>query len=526
LVQGASRRPVRQYLTLAHQKLLLLLVGLRAIVDFLVFTIVLTTLIMIFLFVVCIVLVILGGVVNEKIGEAALDDTWPVNAIFVSAWSAWGILPELAGRFRSGRPQTIPVIDFTNRTLRPLALCIGIATTPHLLFSLLWSAVPANSRPHSWLGQLLLSYERIVLRMHEWLKPYEELGWLWWAAIVLTIGWIAIQLSRSWLLIYFLKAEHVLSRVAFTVGVAIYFAATTSAPGRVWDPNVNRHLKIVLREEWEAIAVQETADAVEHAFDANPIHVDASQAVPAALYRWSDADLEPPDVKNERERLEARLRDDPEGFKKEHLDLEFRVLREVDPPIELSEDERRDVEHEEARQLARERAEVILGPSKDSQTPEALDTAGSDVVASFQHAREQKDRLRERAEVARTAAAEAFVKMAGISLTDVPIVKDLFKEMLEATAEAVSSRTIEEIPTDIIVTQSADISATMSKLVSPRIWTLLAKQLIGNADSDSHFSTDNITRRISERIHENAKQRARERRAIEEKVREVEVRAR
>jgi hypothetical protein len=162
-------------------------------------------------------------------------DAFPFDIAAVAAWALWWAI-----RQSSMERQPLfrkPIVAFAARTVRPLLLCFAIAITPHAAFLALWSILPVDVRLHSLIERLPLGSERIVLGLHEDLRPYEDLGWAWWAAIVLTVGWIAVEFSRPWLLGRFLRAERWLSRMAFTIGLAVCFTATTLIKTPAWDPN-------------------------------------------------------------------------------------------------------------------------------------------------------------------------------------------------------------------------------------------------------------------------------------------------
>jgi hypothetical protein len=407
-----------------------------------------------------------------------------------------------------------------------LVLCLAIAITPHVAFLTLWSMLPLDSRVHSLIGQLLLGYERIVLGLHELLKPYEALSWVWWGAVVLTVGWIAVGLSRPWLLDRFLYANRGLSKVAFTVGLVVYFTATTSIATKNWDPNAPQHLQIVLRKEWEAIALRQIADDFKNEIIASPGRLDGGAIPIQIIDKWPSDDPMLAAIQDEIKRFDetgrvpSGLNETPQEYRS-RLEAKRRAYYEVSPP--LSADDRKAVMEDFARKFARQRVEAALADAR-IYGPDAISRqhdAGLPprTVGTFQSARDRTDDLLQRAEVARTAAAEAVVSAAaGIDLTHMPIVKDLVKEMLGAVAEEVSSRTIEKVPLDLILTNVSDLSTRINKIIDPGFWKQVAWNAIVGTGERSQ-PPEEIARQITVGLREAADQR----RAI---MKEAEVRDR
>jgi hypothetical protein len=431
---------------------------------------------------------------------------FPFSAIAITGWTAWWGIPLLTRKAlsSSSSPKIKWLLKFINKTLRPLALCIGVAATPHTLFLLVWQAIPFETRLHSWLGPLLRGYQSIVFKLHEKLGPYEKLGTLWWAAIVLSVGWVAVELSRPWLLDRFLSSERYFSRVAFTLLIAAYFTATTAG-----DRNIPRQLEVVVQEMLEAEALRETADAVTKAISADPRAVDRAYAVPDAIYQWPERDYEDRNPKRD-ESAWRRVR---------------AATYKSDPTSRLSDDDRREVEREVARDVAIRRVNAVLSERPNAQSkPDRSHSASAfpDWISTFQQARNQADELDERAKVARTAAVEAFVHAAGINVIDIPIVKDLFKKMLEACAEAIASKTIDQVPADLILADTSKISERIAQIVRPETWKRLANKLIG-ADHDERTSPVGvISTEIIDDVRKRAEEHAKRNNAIEDTRRAVE----
>jgi hypothetical protein len=442
----------------------------------------------------------------------ALAPAFPFSAIAISSWTAWFGIPLITRKPLSSSSSltTKWMLKFINKSIRPLTLCIAIATSPHTLFLLLWQAIPLEPRLHSSLGHLLVGYETVVLALHETLGLYDNLGALWWGAIVLTVGWIAVELSRPWLLERFLSAERYLSRVAFTLLIAAYFTVTTAhqAPP-IWDPNIPRHLELVLRGKWEAAGHREIAEAVTSEIATDPGGVNRVYAVPAAIYQWPEPDLKNRDPKLD-EATWRRVR---------------QARYETDPVLRLSSDDRKEIEREVARDVAIKRADTVLNEHPETQgIPDRLRSASAfpNSISEFQRARNQTDELRERAKVARKAAAEAFVHAAGIDdIVDIPIVKDLFKEMLEASAEEISSKTIDRVPADLILADISTLSERVNRIVRPDIWRGLAKKLVGGDDHEHAASVVAISTEITGRVRKRAEEQAERNRVIEEARRAV-----
>jgi hypothetical protein len=291
--------------------------------------------------------------------------------------------------------------------------------------------------------------------------------------------------------------------VAFTLLIAAYFTATTAG-----DRNIPRQLEVVVQQMSEAEALRETADAVTQAISADPRAVDRAYAVPGAIYQWPEADDKDRNPK----------RDEPTWRRVRA------ALYKSDPTFGLSNDDRREIEREVARDVGVKRADAVLAERPNAQSKPDRSHSGSafpDWISTFQRARNQADELGERAKVARTAAVEAFVYAAGIDVIDIPIVKDLFKKMLEASAAEIASKTIAQVPVDLILADTSKISERVAQIVRPDTWKSLANKLIG-ADHDEHASpVSAISTEIIDDVRKRAQGRAKNNNAIEDAKRAV-----
>jgi hypothetical protein len=445
-----------------------------------------------------------------------LEQAFPFDAIMLAGCSAWWLLPRMV-KAQWRHPEIAKLVcPPMSRILRPITLCIVIANIPHTIFLLLWPLVSSNERGHSWLGWMLLEYEGAVLHLHERLEPYERLGWLTWAAIVLVVGLVGAELAQPWLLKGFLKLDKYVSRLTFIVAVAVAFTVTTAVPGMAWDPDVRRRLDYQLRAQWEAEALREVADAVAHRAELDPQKLDAARTVPPITYKWSDRDLETPEERQQRQVLEKELQGNP---------AKGRILREVVPrPPHLSEEDRRAVTLDVAHNVAQTRARNLLSKQMLNAAIMANPPMPRDMVSVFQRVRDQTDVLRARAEAARTAATEAFVHAAGIDTADIDIVRAIFKEMLQATAEEIAKETIERVPADLILAKTANMSAIMETALDAQTWSNLTAGIFGSTQVDPR-PTEELRAAVADRIRETARsqewEREQQRVEVEKMIREV-----
>jgi hypothetical protein len=302
-------------------------------------------------------------------------------------------------------------------------LLVAIAAAPHAVFLGLWQSSPANTQP--WLGSALKDYEQAVYNLHQRLEYHFHDSGIWWACLILTIGWISIRWSRPGILDRSILAKSIISRIVFLVLIASYFTATTSVPHDHWDPHVKRRLQLVLSNQMKGHALREVAQAV----SSELAHAQVQSTLPPPMSPCKGRRYVTP-VSAEQINCIAYTPGMPSPDQ---------VLGRLAP-----ESLKRDIQKE-----VRNLFPAIPVPDAEENKGESELSSMKGLVDVYRKESGESKKLNEEVSVKRKAAVEAlkaaFVKMPEFKVTNTELLDKLFNEIIQSSADAIYDRFMEGI---------------------------------------------------------------------------------
>lgn len=323
------------------------------------------------------------------------------------------------------------------RPLRRTASGLALGLAPQTLFLTLYNGGAADWAP--WLSTLIPWWENRALAINVALKNTDDIGLLWWSAIIVAL------LVGSWVFRGTRLVAHrsaVLSRAAVISNMSVLFAISSAMPATNWDPSASHRLEAVrhdaaqeeVRIAARVVLNEKLAAIVARQPDAIPAF---AAGILAHLSRYETPDLDAA--------RRDRLRDTAlaDWTQTELIDAVAKSAPEPAAPAK-GRDAPRISEKAALAALPDAKAAAKLTKERAKETREATKSIVEKAVRSV-------------------ASAVKDGAMASLPLSDVPLAKEALDKMLDRIADNVTERIVKGLPTDAV---ARSVEAMLGRLVA------------------------------------------------------------
>lgn len=298
------------------------------------------------------------------------------------------------------------------RALGRVAWLVAIGVTPQFTFLLLYNGLPdMGFAVPPLLAPVAKGYEYLAVSLNSLLAPLGDIAWYWWlggACGVLVLSWV---LERPSLHAKALRLREVIAAAVFALAITGSVGFSYLTPAGTWEPNLQSRLQASLKEQAFYQATISLSEELSRWF-ASP----GGRATHLPLYvrSFEDAIRE---VQAGRESTQARAEDIRKGTQA--------AIKTLVPP---------------------ETAKIAAASAPASTLERHIPGTTWELLGMDAQLKDANVALKVRANQIRASAVAVISQAVNVSVSSVPMLREILGEMINTTAEQVSRQLVDRVP--------------------------------------------------------------------------------
>ncbi len=287
-----------------------------------------------------------------------------------------------------------------------IAKWLMIAITPHFLFLVTYNSLSDQDEISAGvIGVVIPAYELAAVRLNEALSPIAEVSWQAWAILAITILVLTWVLSRPRLLTVSLALRGKLQNAIFAAAVTASIGFSYTQAAREWEPDLQKRLEAHLKDK---------------------VHYETSITLAGGLKDWFKLDqsrvLPLVVLTRNLESVLDQARRSPEHFTSEDIDKALKNSIKTMVPDNLIDPPGAPGAKLIVEGSAVERLKIDAGVKSGNRA------------------------LRLKAAQVKATATAFIAQIANISVTSVPLLKEILGGMIDAAAEHAANSILDRLP--------------------------------------------------------------------------------
>ena len=352
------------------------------------------------------------------------------------------------------------------RSVSKIAAAVAIGVTPQFVFLCAYNGfIDGEMTPPQFLQKAINAYEYAAVWMYDALEPVKELPWFWWALGALSLLFLSYLSDSPRFLSVGLWLRGLLSSLVFVVAVTTSLSLSASIHVWNWEPNMQLRLKAAFKEKVSHETELNLAEELEHWFAS---HKKTQTVLPAYVHSFEKA------------LGELDQRRDNEG--RQDLKNGARTAMRALVPKDLADT-------------------LAKSSTSDRHTKPQDDPVVSELLALETQIKAENAVLAVRANQARAATVGFIAQIVDVPTTSIPLLKEILGEMINASAEILSERMLDQLPIEKAVTKAQTVASEVKETISRSIDAVALGMFTVQASTRLAFNgmqIEEVKNRISE----------------------------
>jgi hypothetical protein len=298
------------------------------------------------------------------------------------------------------------------RALGRVARLLAIGVTPQFIFLLLYNGLPElGIAVPSFLAPMVKAYEYLAVSVNDLLAPLSDIAWYWWLGVacgVLVLSWL-LELPR--LHATALHLREVLAAAVFALAVTGSVGFSYLVPAGAWEPNLQSRLQASLKEQAFYQATISLSEELSRWFTSPG---GRTTHLPLYVRSFEDAIQE---IRTGREGTQARTEDIRKGTQA--------AIKTLVPP---------------------EAAKIVAATAPASSAERHIPGTTWELLGMDAQLKDANIVLKVRANQIRASAVAVISQAVNVSVSSVPMLREILGEMITTTAEQISRQIVDRVP--------------------------------------------------------------------------------